>query len=146
MSLARKPKRKPKDAYHHGDLRRALIAAARREVERDQAASVSLKALALGLGVSQPAPYRHFADRETLLMAVAAEGFRDLSSALRAAGGGIDAVANAYVAFGREHTGRRGTSPEASGPRSTAWCCSRRTGFSDRPRSSRTSCARHAMR
>ncbi len=105
MRVTPKPKRKSRDAYHHGDLRHALIAAARREVERDEVAAVNLKALALGLGVSQPAPYRHFADREALLMAVAAEGFRDLASALRGAKGDIDELADAYVAFGQKHTG-----------------------------------------
>jgi AcrR family transcriptional regulator len=105
MTAAPRPKRKSKDAYHHGDLRRALIAAARREVERDEADSVNLKGLALGLGVSQPAPYRHFASREALLTAVATEGFHDLTSSLRAAGGVIDPLADAYVAFGRKHTG-----------------------------------------
>jgi AcrR family transcriptional regulator len=94
MPNAAGPKRKSKDAYHHGDLRHALIAAARREVERDEPAAVNLKK-----------PYRHFADREALLMAVAAEGFRDLVGALRAAAGDLDALADAYVDFGRQHTG-----------------------------------------
>jgi len=39
-------------------------------------------------GVSHNAPYRHFADREKLLAAVAAQGFRELTRAMRDAGQG----------------------------------------------------------
>lgn len=45
----------------------------------------SIKGLAKQLGVSQPAPYRHFADREALLTAVTAEAFRQLCVILREA-------------------------------------------------------------
>ncbi|WP_407175955.1 TetR/AcrR family transcriptional regulator [Bradyrhizobium sp. STM 3562] len=75
--------RKPLNAYHHGDLREALIKAALEEVERSGPEAVSLKALSKRLGVSQPAPYRHFADREALLVAAAAEAFRQFSAELR---------------------------------------------------------------
>jgi AcrR family transcriptional regulator len=77
--------RKPLNAYHHGDLREALIKAALREAEQGGAEAISIKALAKKLGVSQPAPYRHFADREALLAAVAAEAFRQFSAELREA-------------------------------------------------------------
>ena len=46
-------------------------------------ASVTSRALAKKLGVSQPAPYKHFADRETLLAAVTAEAFRQFNDVLR---------------------------------------------------------------
>ena len=75
--------RKPQNTYHHGDLRDALIKAALREAEQGGAEAISIKALAKQLGVSQPAPYRHFADREALLAAVTAEAFRQLSAILR---------------------------------------------------------------
>jgi len=75
--------RKPHNTYHHGDLRDALVQAALREVELGGPEAVSLKALAKQLGVSQPAPYRHFADREALLAAVTAEAFRQFSAMLR---------------------------------------------------------------
>ncbi|MGY4508322.1 TetR/AcrR family transcriptional regulator [Bradyrhizobium sp. USDA 3650] len=77
--------RKPENTYHHGDLRDALIKAALREAEQGGTEAISIKALAKHLGVSQPAPYRHFADREALLAAVTAEAFRQLSGILRAA-------------------------------------------------------------
>jgi AcrR family transcriptional regulator len=67
--------------YHHGDLRAALIAAAQAAVEAGGPEAVSLRDLAQSLGVSTAAPYRHFADRRTLLSEVAALGFRDLNEA-----------------------------------------------------------------
>src|SRR5216683_1527065 len=78
-----RPVRKPLNTYHHGDLRDALVHAALREAEQGGPEAISLKALAKKLGVSQPAPYRHFADRETLLTAVTAEAFRQFSATLR---------------------------------------------------------------
>src|SRR5215831_11585932 len=77
--------RKPLNAYHHGDLRDALIKAALQEAESNGPEAISIKALAKQLGVSQPAPYRHFADREALLAAVTAEAFRQLTAVLREA-------------------------------------------------------------
>ena len=77
--------RKPENTYHHGDLRDALIKAALREAEQGGAEAISIKALAKQLGVSQPAPYRHFADREALLEAVTAEAFRQFNVIMREA-------------------------------------------------------------
>ena len=77
--------RKPHNTYHHGDLRDALVQAALREAEQGGPEAISIKALAKKLGVSQPAPYRHFADREALLHAVTAEAFRQFNTILRAA-------------------------------------------------------------
>ena len=78
-----RPARKPLNTYHHGDLRDALVQAALGEVELGGPEAISISALAKKLGVSQPAPYKHFADRETLLMAVTAEAFRQFSAMLR---------------------------------------------------------------
>src|SRR3974390_678943 len=77
--------RKPVDTYHHGDLREALVQAALREAEREGPEAISIKALAKELGGSQPAPYRHFADREALLQAVTAEAFRQFNAILHEA-------------------------------------------------------------
>ena len=74
--------RKSENTYHHGDLRDALVQAALREAEREGPEAISIKALARQLGVSQPAPYRHFADREALLQAAAAEAFRQFNTIL----------------------------------------------------------------
>jgi AcrR family transcriptional regulator len=78
-------RRKPVNTYHHGDLREALVRAALAEAERGGPEAISIKALAKRLGVSQPAPYRHFADREALLQAVTAEAFRQFNTIMREA-------------------------------------------------------------
>src|ERR1700758_4806097 len=78
-----RPARKALNAYHHGDLRDALVQAALQEVELGGPEAINISALAKKLGVSQPAPYKHFADRETLLIAVTAEAFRQFSVLLR---------------------------------------------------------------
>src|SRR5688572_15636087 len=75
--------RKAPDSYHHGDLRDALVQAALQDAEQGGPEAISLKALAKKLGVSQPAPYRHFADREALLEAVTAEAFRQFNAVMR---------------------------------------------------------------
>jgi AcrR family transcriptional regulator len=74
--------RKPVNTYHHGDLRDALVQAALRQAESEGPEAISIKALAKQLGVSQPAPYRHFADREALLQAATAEAFRQFNALL----------------------------------------------------------------
>src|ERR1700682_5847211 len=67
-----------KAAYHHGDLRAACVRAAMELLEEGGQTSLSLRAVARRAGVSPAAPYRHFADREALVSAVAAGGYREL--------------------------------------------------------------------
>jgi len=103
--------RKAPDTYHHGDLRDALVQAALQEAERGGPEAISLKALAKKLGVSQPAPYRHFADREALLEVVTAEAFRQLNAVLVEATGKpskqskLSRFAQATLAFGLRRNG-----------------------------------------
>ena len=71
-------------AYHHGDLRQALIDSALALIEEKQdAKTLSMREVARRAGVSNAAPYRHFADKDALLAAVAEKGFRILASYLR---------------------------------------------------------------
>ncbi|MBB5062698.1 TetR/AcrR family transcriptional regulator [Granulicella mallensis] len=97
--------------YHHRNLRSALIAAAREALETVAPESISLKALAAQLGVSQPAPYRHFSSREALLAAVATDGFEQFTAALaEAAGEGpeserFERACVAYLRFGGRYPG-----------------------------------------
>jgi len=65
-------------AYHHGNLRPALVAEAAAMVAEGGAASVTMRAIGERLAVSRAAAYRHFADKSTLLAAVAAAGFNQL--------------------------------------------------------------------
>ncbi|NJL00904.1 MAG: TetR/AcrR family transcriptional regulator [Spirulinaceae cyanobacterium SM2_1_0] len=73
-----------KSSYHHGDLRQALIDGAIAEIAAGDPSQLSLRAIARRVGVSHAAPYRHFADKEALLAAVAEEGFCGLTAALTA--------------------------------------------------------------
>ncbi|MFF8680888.1 TetR/AcrR family transcriptional regulator [Streptomyces sp. NPDC015237] len=95
--------------YHHGDLRAACLRAARELLEADGSAGLSLRAVARRAGVSATAPYRHFADRDALVSAVAAEGYRELAGYLAEAHPApstpdeLAAVAVAYVRFALDH-------------------------------------------
>lgn len=107
---ARRPAKKPRDQYHHGDLRRALLQAAVRTIQKHGFDALTLRAVGEELGVSRSALYRHFADKSALLTAVAGEGFRmlrtGLTEAWEAAGKGrrgFEAMGEAYVRFAREH-------------------------------------------
>ena len=78
------PKSDRKAAYHHGDLRQALIDSALALIqEKQDAKTLSMREVARQAGVSNAAPYRHFADKDALLAAVAVKGFRILTGYLR---------------------------------------------------------------
>ncbi|MFT2020528.1 TetR/AcrR family transcriptional regulator [Streptomyces sp. 796.1] len=89
--------------YHHGDLRRTLLAAAAATIAERGVAGLSLRALAHSAGVSHAAPTHHFGDKRGLLTALAAEGHGMLADALGSAGGDLLAVGVAYVRFAVEH-------------------------------------------
>ena len=61
----------PKAAYHHGDLKAALLAAALKEIALHGVQGFSLRGVARRAGVSAPAVYRHFEDKDALIAAVA---------------------------------------------------------------------------
>jgi AcrR family transcriptional regulator len=71
--------------YHHGDLRNSLIRAALALVAERGVEGSSLREAARTVGVSASACYRHFADREELLAAVAHEGLDTLAEEMRVA-------------------------------------------------------------
>jgi AcrR family transcriptional regulator len=97
-----------KTAYHHGDLRAAILAAGAEILEKEGLATLSLREVARRAGVSHNAPYRHFPDRESLLAALAAEGFAMLAETQRAAAGeqGLRGMGEAYVGFALDHPQR----------------------------------------
>ncbi len=70
-------------AYHHGDLRNALVAAAEQLLHSEDPEALSLRAVARAAGVSAAAPYHHFASKEELLAAVAAKGFLGLAAEMQ---------------------------------------------------------------
>ncbi len=73
---------KTKKAYHHGDLRQALLDAAIDLITEQDIAAVSLRAIARQLGVTPAAPYHHFKDKNMLLAEVGREGFLRLAKAI----------------------------------------------------------------
>lgn len=73
-------------AYHHGDLRAALIEGAVTLIREVGADAFTLREVARRAGVSHTAPYRHFRDKEDLTAAIAEEGFGLLGKAMRDAG------------------------------------------------------------
>lgn len=92
--------------YHHGDLRRGLVEAARRVLEAQGPAALSLRAVAREAGVSPAAPYHHFKDKSELLDAVAEQGWAMLSHTMSEAldgDGELRAVVLAYVCFALDH-------------------------------------------
>ena len=97
--------------YHHGDLRRALLDAALAVLTEADARALTLREVARRAGVTHAAPYRHFTDKEALLAAVAEEGFRTLTEAMRAALGAagedpverVEALGVGYVKFALAH-------------------------------------------
>ena len=105
----RPPRRQ--NRYHHGDLPQALLDAALRIVKTQGTEALTLRAVARLAGVSQAAPYRHFANKEAILAAVAEDGFRSLMAAMREsvqACGDIPlarlrAVGIGYVTFATSH-------------------------------------------
>jgi len=68
--------------YHHGNLREALLEAAIRLIAEVGPTGFTLREVARRAGVSHNAPYRHFRDRDDLMAAVAAQGFRELNRAM----------------------------------------------------------------
>ncbi|HZV73156.1 MAG TPA: TetR/AcrR family transcriptional regulator [Conexibacter sp.] len=97
-----------KATYHHGDLRATCVRAAMELLDEGGETALSLRAVARRAGVSPAAPYRHYADREALVSAVAAVGYRELAERLAGAHPSpstpeqLASVAVAYVQFALE--------------------------------------------
>jgi len=131
----------PRDSYHHGDLRHALVAAGLDLAREGGPDAVVLREATRRVGVSPNAAYRHFADREALLSAVCDAAQSELAAAIdesywavdetdaaAAARGHLRAVGTRYVGFALDHPGlfrtafavssdlERATSPERAGP------------------------------
>lgn len=70
-----------KRPYHHGDLAAALKEAALGLIAEKGVSGFNLRDAARAAGVSHAAPYRHFADRDELLAAIAEDGFRGILEA-----------------------------------------------------------------
>ena len=97
-------------AYHHGDLRRALLDAATELASRGGVEGVVLREAARQVGVSPSAAYRHFPSREGLLAAVGAAARARLAQGMLAAPAGdarehFRATGRAYIEFALDEPG-----------------------------------------
>ena len=98
-------------AYHHGDLRHALLKGALELLAEGGPSHLTLRGAARRAGVSVAAPYRHFTDKRALLAAVAEDGFLAMQRACddAIASGDDDVIARfwrhgmAYVRFAVEN-------------------------------------------
>lgn len=87
-----------KEAYHHGDLRSTLVALALERVRHGGAESFSLREAARDAGVTSGAAYKHFADKDELLTAVAAEALHLLAKRTLKATSGLSGKERLYKA------------------------------------------------
>ena len=131
----------PRESYHHGDLRHALVLAGVELAREGGPEAVVLREATRRVGVSPNAAYRHFADREALLAAVCDAAQAELAAAIdegyravhepdaaATARAHLRAVGTRYVAFALDNPGlfrtafiassdlERATSPERAGP------------------------------
>ncbi len=98
-----------RDSYHHGNLREALVEAARRLIAERGLAGFAFAELARAAGVSPAAPYRHFRDRGALVAELARRGFERLRDDLLLAwndgrpdpAAAIERCGRAYLQFAR---------------------------------------------
>jgi AcrR family transcriptional regulator len=141
MSWSREGGRSGPRGYHHGNLKEALIRAALELIAQKGPAGFTFAEAARSAGVSPAAPYRHFRDRDELLIDVARRGFDRFAVVLESAwdSGRPDAftafhcVGKAYLRFARSEPAyysamfEAGIPPEASpelerrGHDSVAW-------------------------
>jgi AcrR family transcriptional regulator len=97
-------------AYHHGDLREALVAAGIGILKQKGRGALTLRACARAAGVSHAAPQHHFASLDDLLAEIAARGFEQFVAALEVSSRGkrtarqrLVAMCKAYIAFAHEN-------------------------------------------
>jgi len=101
--------RRARETYHHGNLREALIGAARELIAERGPAGFSFAEVARAAGVSPAAPYRHFRDRNALVAEIARRGFELFAADLGYAWNNcqpnpwraLESCGRAYLAFAR---------------------------------------------
>src|SRR5690554_4646812 len=94
-----------KSAYHHGNLKAALIEAGFQALETGSLDDLSLRSIAKAVGVTPTAAYNHFADKTALMVEMKTEGFKVFDAVLQeslsvveatTAEGKVRAMARAY--------------------------------------------------
>jgi len=128
MSWSKQGGRSGPRGYHHGNLKEALIRAALELIAQKGPAGFTFAEAARWAGVSPAAPYRHFRDRDELLIDVARRGFDQFESVLARtwdagrpdAFAALDRIGKAYLQFARSEPAyysamfEAGIPPEAS--------------------------------
>lgn len=97
-------------AYHHGNLKEALVRAALELIAEKGPAGFTFADAARWAGVSPAAPYRHFKSREELIADVARRGFEQFTDALAKAWNdgkpepvaALNRLGKAYLDFARD--------------------------------------------
>ncbi|MEL6928524.1 MAG: TetR/AcrR family transcriptional regulator [Cyanobacteria bacterium J06600_6] len=98
-------------AYHHGNLRQQIINEALTWIEQENIVSLSLRGIAKRIGVSHNAPYRHFSDKESLLVKISEIGYGQLFDALKEAAKNspnnsqqqLENIGVAYIQYAVDH-------------------------------------------
>lgn len=95
-----------KQGYHHGDLRRSLIEQGLQLVREVGIEDLSLRQLAERVGVSTPALYHHFRNKQALLAALGEASIAEFEAVLKpalTASSDLDDFVMAYVRFARDN-------------------------------------------
>ena len=82
MKTETRARESTKRAYHHGNLRTAVLQAAERALESGGTGNISLREISRELEVSHTAPRRHFETKQALLDALAIHGYEQLGQML----------------------------------------------------------------
>lgn len=93
------------ERYHHGNLRSALLDAALEMSRVTGADALSLRAVTREVGVSTRAAYRHFANRQDLIRAVAVVGLSRMAVMIEAELAGVDSPVERLCSVGRGYIG-----------------------------------------
>jgi len=105
----------PVRAYHHGDLKVALVDAVEQVVRERGVGHVSLRAVARHVGVTHAASAHHFENKAGLLTSFATQGYLQMAEAVLAAIDAaqpvdgpsvLEAVGRGYVSFALANPGR----------------------------------------
>lgn len=116
-----------RNSYHHGNLKSALVDAVLSLISEKGPNGFSFAEAARRAGVSPAAPYRHFRDRDELIVETARRGYELLAGRLEAAWddgrpsplSAFERVGRAYLGFARAEPAyfaamfEAGVSPEA---------------------------------
>ncbi len=106
-------KKNGRKAYHHGNLKQALVEATLSLIQEKGPNGFTLAEAARLAGVSPAAPYRHFKNREDLIAEVARQGYILFAEQLEAAYNharpspliAFEATGRAYLDFARTNPG-----------------------------------------